>query len=221
MDRREGPAGGLDQDLRDPVCGVEVSTGRDPIGETVAVGEDHVAIVKIECAFVEADSLGAWCEDRLTSIRTLTDSHGNVVARVVSNTSDWMNDYFTTETITELQGDPDFDPDSIVQWGLNVTPNNVWSNSYLAPWGGDTCANDDDATSAYVRGGRPPIRLVRVGHARVVHTSHRLQVGVDGVPADIAEDAAAYLAHAPRARLERPRRIGEQRPAQCDELGVS
>lgn len=59
--------------------------------------------------FVEADSLGAWCEDRLTSIRTLTDSHGNAVARMVSNTSDWMNDYFTTETITELQGEEEAD----------------------------------------------------------------------------------------------------------------
>ncbi|WP_244930358.1 nuclease-related domain-containing protein [Nocardioides sp. W7] len=55
--------------------------------------------------FVEADSLGAWCEDRLVSIRTLTNAHGTVVARMVSNTSDWMNDYFTTETITELQGE--------------------------------------------------------------------------------------------------------------------
>lgn len=59
--------------------------------------------------FVEADSLGAWCEDRLTSIRTLTNTRGNVVARMVSNTSDWMNDYFTTETITELQGEEEAD----------------------------------------------------------------------------------------------------------------
>lgn len=59
--------------------------------------------------FVEADSLGAWCEDRLTSIRTILDPKGNVVARMVSNTSDWMNDYFTTETISELQGEEEAD----------------------------------------------------------------------------------------------------------------
>jgi multiple sugar transport system substrate-binding protein len=39
--------------------------------------------------------------------------------------------------------DSEFDPDSVVQWGLNVTPPNIWSNSYLAPWGGDTCANEE------------------------------------------------------------------------------
>lgn len=59
--------------------------------------------------FVEADFIGAWCEGRLTSIRTLTNTRGKVVARMVSNTSDWMNDYFTTETIAEVQGEEEAD----------------------------------------------------------------------------------------------------------------
>jgi len=39
--------------------------------------------------------------------------------------------------------DAGFDPDSIVQWGFNVTPNNIWSRHYLLPFGADPCANDD------------------------------------------------------------------------------
>jgi len=39
--------------------------------------------------------------------------------------------------------DPDFDADSVVQWGLSVTPNNIWSRHYLLPFGADPCANED------------------------------------------------------------------------------
>ncbi len=55
--------------------------------------------------FVEADALGAWCEDRLSSIRNITDAQGTVLARMVSNTSDWMNDYFTAQAVAELDGE--------------------------------------------------------------------------------------------------------------------
>lgn len=39
--------------------------------------------------------------------------------------------------------DPDFDRDNVVQWGLSVTPNNIWSRHYLLPFGADPCVNDD------------------------------------------------------------------------------
>jgi len=39
--------------------------------------------------------------------------------------------------------DPDFDPDSITQWGFNVTPNSIWSRHYTLPFGADPCVNED------------------------------------------------------------------------------
>ena len=39
--------------------------------------------------------------------------------------------------------DPDFDSSSVVQWGLSVTPNNIWTRHYMLPFGADPCANDD------------------------------------------------------------------------------
>ncbi|MEZ4521077.1 MAG: sugar ABC transporter substrate-binding protein [Thermomicrobiales bacterium] len=39
--------------------------------------------------------------------------------------------------------DPDFDSSSVVQWGLSVTPNNIWTRHYLLPFGADPCANED------------------------------------------------------------------------------
>jgi multiple sugar transport system substrate-binding protein len=39
--------------------------------------------------------------------------------------------------------DPDFDGSNVVQWGLSVTPNNIWSRHYLLPFGADPCGNED------------------------------------------------------------------------------
>lgn len=39
--------------------------------------------------------------------------------------------------------DPDFDSSNVVQWGLSVTPNNIWTRHYLLPFGADPCANED------------------------------------------------------------------------------
>ncbi|CAN5623669.1 hypothetical protein BH23CHL2_BH23CHL2_06280 [soil metagenome] len=39
--------------------------------------------------------------------------------------------------------DPDFDISNVVQWGLSVTPNNIWTRHYLLPFGADPCGNED------------------------------------------------------------------------------
>ena len=39
--------------------------------------------------------------------------------------------------------DPDFDSSNVVQWGLSVTPNNIWTRHYLLPFGADPCGNED------------------------------------------------------------------------------
>lgn len=39
--------------------------------------------------------------------------------------------------------DPDFDASSVVQWGLSVTPNNIWTRHYILPFGADPCANEE------------------------------------------------------------------------------
>ncbi len=64
--------------------------------------------------------------------------------------ADWTMDDLETlayELTLDSDGrnanDPDFDPDSVVQWGLSVTPNNIWTRHYLLPFGADPCANDD------------------------------------------------------------------------------
>lgn len=52
--------------------------------------------------FVEADALGAWCEDRLTTLERQPDPFTGGVVDVVSRTSAWMNDYFTVEALTDF-----------------------------------------------------------------------------------------------------------------------
>ena len=39
--------------------------------------------------------------------------------------------------------DPNFDPTSVVQWGLNVTPSNIWARHFLLPFDADPCVNVD------------------------------------------------------------------------------
>lgn len=39
--------------------------------------------------------------------------------------------------------DADFDPDAVVQWGLNVTPASIWSRHFLLPFDADPCVNVD------------------------------------------------------------------------------
>ncbi len=71
-------------------------------------------------------------------------------AGVEPPTDDWTMDdleQLAMELTFDSEGrdanDPDFDPDSVVQWGLSVTPNNIWSRHYLLPFGADPCANED------------------------------------------------------------------------------
>jgi hypothetical protein len=56
---------------------------------------DHVRV------FVEADCLGNWCEDRTARVTELSDSFGRSI-RMVSETAEGMNDYFTQETIDAI-----------------------------------------------------------------------------------------------------------------------
>ena len=56
---------------------------------------DHVRV------FVEADCLGHWCEDRAARVQELSDPIGGSV-RMVAETAEVMNDYFTQETIDEI-----------------------------------------------------------------------------------------------------------------------
>jgi multiple sugar transport system substrate-binding protein len=65
-------------------------------------------------------------------------------------TDDWtfeeMRDlavHLTLDSEGRDASDRDFDPESITQWGLNVTPNNIWSRHYLLPFGADPCVNED------------------------------------------------------------------------------
>lgn len=54
--------------------------------------------------FVEADCLGHWCADRTAKVREVADPHGNSV-RLVGETADFMNDYFTQVTLDQLEPD--------------------------------------------------------------------------------------------------------------------
>lgn len=54
--------------------------------------------------FVEADCLGHWCEDRAAGVQEVSGPSGDRI-RMVSDTALAMNDYFTQETINEI--DPD------------------------------------------------------------------------------------------------------------------
>jgi multiple sugar transport system substrate-binding protein len=65
-------------------------------------------------------------------------------------TDDWTFDdlrelaiQLTLDSEGRNPSDPDFDPDSVTQWGFNVTPNNIWSRHYLLPFGADPCVNED------------------------------------------------------------------------------
>lgn len=55
--------------------------------------------------WVEADALGAWCENRLTKMTRIPDPLTRTHVEVVSRTSEWMNDYYTTQTINFANGD--------------------------------------------------------------------------------------------------------------------
>lgn len=45
--------------------------------------------------------------------------------------------------------DPEFVPESIVQWGLNVVPNQLWGRHFYLPFGADPCLNDDCTEVSY------------------------------------------------------------------------
>ncbi|KRC46427.1 MULTISPECIES: nuclease-related domain-containing protein [unclassified Nocardioides] len=49
--------------------------------------------------YVEADALGAWFEDRLSSIAAVSDPHNDRVTRLLRETSEWMNDYYAIEAL--------------------------------------------------------------------------------------------------------------------------
>jgi multiple sugar transport system substrate-binding protein len=108
--------------------------------------------------------------------------------------NDWTYDelrelaiQLTLDSSGRNAADPDFDPDSVVQWGLNVTPPNIWSDSYLAPWGGSTCV---DEACTQVQFSSPEIQealewwatLSSVDHAAPYDPYSGNQTGVPGDP---------------------------------------
>lgn len=108
--------------------------------------------------------------------------------------NDWTYDelaelavQLTLDSSGRNAADPDFDPDSVVQWGLNVTPNNIWTNSYLSPWGGNTCI---DETCTEVQFSSPEVvealqwwaTLSSVDHAAPYDPYSGNQTGVPGDP---------------------------------------
>ena len=69
---------------------------------------------------VEADALGGWCADRLSTITHIPgiDIRGDAPTSVVSATSDWMNDYFSLAAMQRLG----VDSDELEAWARD-TPN--------------------------------------------------------------------------------------------------
>lgn len=55
----------------------------------------------------------------------------------------------TKDSAGNSPGDPGFDPANVVQWGLNVTPNNVWTRHFFLPLGADPCLNADCTEVSY------------------------------------------------------------------------
>jgi hypothetical protein len=73
--------------------------------EFVAYARQRLRMIRDDTrVFVEADCLGHWCEDRTARVESLT-SHSGESIRMVSETAEVMNDYFTQATIDEI--DPD------------------------------------------------------------------------------------------------------------------
>lgn len=71
-------------------------------------------------------------------------------AGVAYPTDDWtLEDMRATSVQLTLDADGNtpedagFDPESVVQWGLHVTPSNIWARNYLLPLGADPCVNGD------------------------------------------------------------------------------
>jgi multiple sugar transport system substrate-binding protein len=65
-------------------------------------------------------------------------------------TDDWTFDdlreaalQLTLDAEGNTPADPGFDLENVVQWGFNLTPNNIWHRHLLLPFGADPCANED------------------------------------------------------------------------------
>lgn len=69
-------------------------------GQRIRMVRDDVRV------FVEADCLGHWCADRTAGVHEITGPYGDSV-RLISETSQTMNDYFTQITLAEI------DPESL------------------------------------------------------------------------------------------------------------
>jgi hypothetical protein len=79
--------------------------------ETLPTASDFVAYVAKRremlsdqvLVYVEADALGRWCEDRLSTIGVLRDQRGKAISTMVTTTSDWMNDFYTVRSPDEVE----------------------------------------------------------------------------------------------------------------------
>lgn len=73
--------------------------------EFVAYARRRLAMVRDGVrVFVEADCLGHWCADRTAKVREIGDPHGRSV-RLVGETADVMNDYFTQVALDQFEPD--------------------------------------------------------------------------------------------------------------------
>jgi multiple sugar transport system substrate-binding protein len=115
-------------------------------------------------------------------------------AGVAYPTDDWTFDDLKAAAIQlTLDGsganasDPAFDPDNVVQWGLNAAPAHLYSAAYLRPFGGDPCVNPACTEMSF---SAPPVQEAMAWWVDLVANSHAApydpysgnQTGVPGDP---------------------------------------
>lgn len=82
--------------------------------------------------------------------------------------------------------DPDFDPDDIVQWGWNSTPQHLWARHFARVWGADICLNADCTEMTFTS---PEVVAAFRWWAEMAHEDHSAPYdvysgGQTGVPGD-------------------------------------
>jgi hypothetical protein len=137
--------------------------------------------------WVEADALGAWCEDRLTSMTKMPDPIAGKTVSIVSQTSAWMNDYYTVEAL-DFAGALDDEDDDYSRGPRGKTkPNTQIPIPCLAAL--DDMAGDGDpdwlpvtlrALTVTPRGWRPLARLLAAPENRSKTVAKNLRKAASG-----------------------------------------
>ncbi len=117
--------------------------------------------------WVEADALGAWCENRLTNMTRMPDPIAGKTVSIVSQTSAWMNDYYTVEALDFAGALDDEDDDYSRGPRGNTKPNTQLPAACLAALDDMADQGDPDwipvtiaALTVTPRGWRPLARLL-------------------------------------------------------------